>query len=268
MSLRDAAAAAAAAATNGTAAVADATAEALPIEGSQPAPAVPQPAPVPPEVIAYEEATPAGDPEKTTVFVAWNRVMRDVKFVGKNDQVTAGPTRFNYRGVDRALQAFGPACRRHGVTVVPEHIDVHYAPTTTAAGKAARECTVVVTYRIYGPTGDSFTAMSAGESIDTSDKAVPKALAVALRTLLYHMGLVPTGDPDPDAVTIERGEAQIRSAASYRDEALDPNTSKTRLRQIYNELRAQNRLSEVVINEVGDEETIGNLVARIGKERQ
>lgn len=212
------------------------------------------------------EPSPAG-PEPVPVHVAWSRVMGTVGAVGKDQAVTEGPARFKYRGVDDALNVFGPACRLHGVLVLPVHVEASYRDTKTTKGNATRECTVLVTYRIYGPTGDHLEVQAAGESLDSGDKGSAKAQAVALRTLLYHAGLVPTRDSDPDAVNLERGEAPVRPAASYRDEALDRGTSHQRMQQIHYELRQHGRAGELVTNEVGDEEQIGVLIVRIGKER-
>jgi hypothetical protein len=193
--------------------------------------------------------------------------MGTVRSVSKDDAVTSGPARFNYRGVDLALNVFGPACRLHGVLVLPVHVEASYRDTTTSQNKPTRECTVVVSYRIYGPAGDHIEVMAAGESLDSGDRGTAKAQAVALRTLLYHGGLVPTGDQDPDAVTVERGEAPVRTPASYRDEALDLGTSRERMRQVVFELRQHQIANAMVTNEVGDEEAIGALVMRIGAER-
>lgn len=210
---------------------------------------------------------PAEGPEQVPVHVAWARVMMTVGSVAKGDRVKEGPAKFDYRGVDRALNVFGPACRLHGVLVIPTRVQTSYRDTQTSTGKPTRECTAVVTYRIYGPTGEWIEAEAAGESLDTGDKGTAKAQAVALRTLLYHGGLVPTGDTDPDAYNVERGEAPVRSAASYRDEALDQGTSRQRMQQIHYELKQQRRLGELVMNETGDEEQIGALIVRIGNER-
>lgn len=214
-----------------------------------------------------EVAEPGPDgPEQVPVHVAWSRVMGTVGNVAKSKQVTEGP-RFNYRGVDQALNVFGPACRLHGVIVLPVRVEASYRDTKTSTGKTTRECTVVVAYRIYGPTGDHIEVQAAGESLDSGDKGSAKAQSVALRTLLFHGGLVPTGDPDPDAVNIERGEAVIRPAASYRDELLDRGTSRERFAQVRKELLTHRRAGELVTNEVGDEEQIVALLDRVGKER-
>lgn len=209
----------------------------------------------------------ADGPEQVPWYVAWSRVMETVRSVGKNEKVKEGPARFDYRGVDTALNVFGPACRLHGVLVLPIKVETAYRDTKTSTGKPTRECTATVTYRIVGPQGDGIEVQAAGESLDTQDKGTAKAQAVALRTLLYHGGLVPTRDPDPDSVGIERGEAPIRTVASYRDEVLEEQPSAQRMHQIIYELRQQQRFNEITTNEHGDEEPIGAFVQRHGRER-
>lgn len=205
-------------------------------------------------------------PEEVPVHVAWSRVMETVRSVAKDERPSDGP-KYNYRGVDTALNVFGPACRLHGVLVIPTRVQASYRDTTTSRGNATRECTAIVSYRIYGPAGDYIEAEAAGESLDSGDKGSAKAQAVALRTLLFHAGLVPTQDTDPDAHHIERGEAPVRPAASYRDEVLAPGTPRARMLQILNELQQHRMIGAVVQNEVGEEEPIGALVKRIGSER-
>lgn len=208
---------------------------------------------------------PADGPEQVPVHVAWSRVMGTVRPVAKNETGTS--INYTYRGVDTALNVFGPACRLHGVLVLPVKVEASYRDTLTSQKKPTRECTVVVTYRIYGPAGDYIEVQAAGESLDSGDKGSAKAQAVALRTLLYHGGLVPTGDQDPDSANVERGEAPVRTPASYRDEVLDLGTSRQRMLQIRQELAQHRILGATVTNETGDEEAIDDLVVRIGKER-
>lgn len=208
---------------------------------------------------------PADGPEQVPVHIAWSRVMGTVRPVAKNESGTG--INYKFRGVDTALNVFGPACRLHGVLVLPVHVEASYRDTKTSQGKPSRECTVIVTYRIIGPAGDFLEVQAAGESLDNGDKGSAKAQAVALRTLLFLGGLVPTGDQDPDSRNVERGEAPLRPAASYRDEALDPRTSRQRMAQMVYELRQTNRSGETVQNESGDDEPIGALIHRIGAER-
>ncbi|WP_028814457.1 ERF family protein [Streptomyces flavidovirens] len=208
-------------------------------------------------------------PEQVPVWVAWSRVMGEVRGVSKGNWYGKANTTgsYQFRGVDSALNAFGPACRLHGVLVLPIRTETAYRDVKTSGGKPSRECTATVTYRIIGPTGDSIEVQSAGESMDSADKGTAKALSTALRSLLFLGGLVPTNDADPDASNVERGEAPVRSAESYRDEQLDPKTPPSRLDQIRMELRSHGMLNAKVQNETGELETLDSIGGRMYRER-
>lgn len=209
-----------------------------------------------------------GNFEMVPVHIAWLRVRRDVRSIAKNEQYNAAGTRYNFRGVDTVVQAFGPVTLKHGVSVLPTQVVAEYRDTTSSKGNKMRECTVSVTWQIFGPAGDSIQLQSAGEALDSADKGTAKAQSVALRVLLLTSGLVPTGDPDPDSSHIDRGEAPLRPLASYLEEVLNPATSAGRLLQVHAELKASNRLAALVTNDQGAEEGIGALIVRIGQERR
>lgn len=213
---------------------------------------------------------PEGGPESVPVHVAWSRVMGDIRHISKTEEYNAAGTRYNFRGVDRTVNAFAPVLRRHGVLVLPVQVDASYRDFKNNNNKIQRECTATVTWMIIGPAGDTFpsTLQSAGEALDSADKGTAKAQSVALRVLLLTAAMVPTGDPDPDSQYIERGEATVRPAASYVEEVAEPRTSKARLLQIHHELKQTGQLGTLVTNEVGDDEQIGTMVVRIGKERR
>lgn len=209
-----------------------------------------------------------GDPEMVPVHLAWLRVRKEIGGIAKNELYNAAGTRYNFRGVDTVVQAFGPVTMRHGVSVLPVSVIAEYRDTTSSRGNKMRECTVTVTWRIIGPLGDTIELQSAGEALDSADKGTAKAQSVALRVLLLTAGLTPTGDPEPDAAHIDRGEAPIREPAGYVDEIINPRTSPARLRQIHAELKAARQLDALVANENGDDEKIGPMVVRIGTERK
>jgi hypothetical protein len=234
------------------------------VNGTEPAPAY-----IPPAVAAeplpdidIEGPGPDG-PEQVPAVVAWSRVMDDIRGISKNERYSAGNTSYNFRGVDRTVNAFAPVLRRHGVLVVPSKVAATYRDFTNSNKKIQRECTVTVTWTIYGPKGDSFPAETAGEALDSADKGTAKAQSVALRVLLLTAGMVPTGDPDPDSVHIDRGEAQVRSAENYRNEILDPKTSPQRLGVIRNELEGLRMLNSRVANETGELETLDSIGGRM-----
>jgi len=113
--------------------------------------------------------------------------------------------RFNFRGIDAVMNAVGPALRKYGVTILPEDVDVHRSNGTTSNGKQTAEVVLKVTYRVYGPGGDSIHGRVAAEAMDFGDKAIAKAMSVAYRTFLLQALTIPTDEPDPDSESYERG---------------------------------------------------------------
>ncbi|QLQ37960.1 ERF family protein [Micromonospora robiginosa] len=211
------------------------------------------------------------DVDQVPVHTAWARVMADVQSIGKGDRFSAGGGgNYQYRGVDRVLNAVGPALRRHGVMVIPVRTEANYRDVLTAASKKMRECTVTVTYSIRGPRGDEMPAQSCGESMDTGDKGTTKACTVAYRNLLITALSIPTRDPrlDAEASNHERGSAPAPRPADYRDEISDPRTSLGRLKQVAGELQQHNLLAAVVTNEVGEQEPLGAMYSRVVRQRR
>ncbi|GAA3717919.1 ERF family protein [Streptomyces tremellae] len=222
--------------------------------------------PAPDPMADYEPGD--DDPDMVPVAVAWLRVRRDIRAIGKGELYNQSGTRFNFRGVDTVVNVFGPVTLKHGINIMPTQVEATYGEKTTKNGGKMRECSVLVTWTVMGPMGDTFTLQTMGEALDTADKSTTKAQSVALRTLLLSFGLTPTHDKDPDADRIERGtDAPQRSAESYRDEILDPRTTPARLQQISYELGNARMLGQRVQNETGESETLDNLGRRIYDER-
>jgi hypothetical protein len=208
------------------------------------------------------------DPEsaKLSAIKAWSRVRRDVRAVAKADQFTGGAT-YQFRGVERAINAFSPATLRHGVNVIPVHKESVYKETRTSGGKPQCDCTVTVTWHVYGPNDDFFVGESCGQATDTQDKASAKAQSVAFRVFLYEAGMIPTNEPEPENTAHDRGEAQARDPQDYFTEILKKSTSRERFQQIRKELLNLRLAREVIVNEDGEPEEVVAALDRIGKER-
>lgn len=233
----------------------------------QPAPERPTIETAPLEDINYDGNT-ITDAAVVPVHVAWARVMADVQSISKGDERSDVGGRYMFRGVDRVVNAVGPALRRHGVLVLPARVvEKEYTETKTSGGKAMQDCTVTVEWMIVGPAGDLLPPVqSVGQANDTGDKATAKAMSVAQRVLFLTSLQIPTQDPDVDRGH-ERGERPVPKAADYRDEILHPATSVGRLRVISGELRRHGLDGVSVVNEVGNDEPLGQLLVRIGTER-
>jgi hypothetical protein len=130
------------------------------------------------------------------------RVRDDVGIIGKGDRNTQ--QNFLFRGVDRVLNTVGPAMVRHGVNCYPELQSLDYRDVVTSKGTRMREVTVQVAYHYVGPEGDMQVTIVPGEAMDAGDKAVSKAMSVALRTAHIQTFQIPTGDADPDSQTFTR----------------------------------------------------------------
>jgi hypothetical protein len=241
------------------------------------APAEPKPATLPEPTDTTTEPLPAieytgpiADVAQVPVYVAFARVMADVQTVRKDDQRNDTGGRYNFRGVDRVVNAVGPALRRHGVLVLPaEVLSVEYRESRTKSGSVMQDCTVRIRWTVVGPMGDVLPSQleSAGQATDTQDKATSKATSVAQRVLFLSALHIPTEDPTIDQGH-DRGEAPMPKPADYRDEALNSGTPLGRLRQMRGEVGRHGLARVLVTNEVGDEEELLALIDRIGRERR
>jgi hypothetical protein len=222
---------------------------------------------------------------KPTVVELLTNVMRDVQAVGKDGRnLEQG---YMFRGVDAVVKAVGPKLREHGVLVLPMLEKASYRDVQTSRGKPSRESTVEVRYRFYGPAGDFIDAVVPGEAMDFGDKGVAKAMSVAYRIVLLQALCIPTDEPEPDAATYERAQEQWDSATparrpvspsaadgmrvaavEVRDKTLDPAADFAAIQGIYRGAKDRDLLTVMVPNEHGDEEALGALIIRIGKERQ
>jgi hypothetical protein len=208
------------------------------------------------------------DAEQVPVAVAWARVMADVQSISKKDRRDDPGGHYDFRGVDRVVNAVGPALRRHGVLVLPTKILAkEYGETRTSKGSVMQECKVTVQWTVIGPGGDTLPPLeSAGEATDTQDKSTAKAISVAQRVLFLTSLQIPTQDPETDRGH-ERGERPMPKATDYRDEIVHPATSLGRLRTIHGEIQRHGLADTPVVNEVGEDEALGELLARVGRER-
>lgn len=138
-----------------------------------------------------------------TVLQALNAVKSAVGAVGKTERNSQQG--YAFRGVDAVVNAAAPELNKHGVVVIPQLISVEYDTVPVGRNQTPiPHARVTVRYRFYGPAGDYIDAVVPGESMDSGDKATPKAMSVAWRTALIQTLNLPTGDVDPDATTYER----------------------------------------------------------------
>src|SRR5690606_25832280 len=121
------------------------------------------------------------NPELPAVHTALAAVMEDVRVVKKGDRNQSQG--FSFRGIDAVMNAVGPVLRKHGVVIRPQVVE-QTAETVEVGQKRTpmRLVTLTVRYSFVGPRGDEFVVEVPGEAMDSGDKAISKAMSVALRT--------------------------------------------------------------------------------------
>lgn len=208
------------------------------------------------------------------VYLALARARADMPKVTKKELYNAAGTRYNFRGVDRVVNATRPVLARHGLVVFPELLHVDRRDVARKGGEGRSVETVVqVRFHVVGPQGDELPPLVVlGEALDTSDKGAAKAMSVAWRVALIQLLHIATGDPDPDSMMIERGDIDrgqpVFDPEEYRRRALNAQTTHAELNQMINDLKALGQGHQMVANEFGEQERLGSMIYRIRNERR
>ncbi len=147
-----------------------------------------------------------------SVHVRWNAVLAALPAIGK-DSVNKQQG-FNYRSVDTVLDYVKPLFARLGIHVIPEKQSAFYDERQVKSGATMYVCKLTVDWRIYGVSGDSFTAQTVGEGTDMGDKATSKAQTMAFKYLLWPaLAIASNEDPDgetPEQTTATQPSQQVR----------------------------------------------------------
>lgn len=133
-----------------------------------------------------------------TVYEAWLAVMEDVGAIGKDEKANAGSYSYQFRGVERTVNAVQPVLIKHGVTVIPFRMTADTYEYQTNKNKREEMARVTTTWLVTGPAGDSFQMQSIGAASDGGDKAVVQAASVAQRIGLLQGLQIPTADAESD----------------------------------------------------------------------
>ncbi|MBV7412326.1 ERF family protein [Dermabacteraceae bacterium TAE3-ERU27] len=134
---------------------------------------------------------------KLSALESMSAVMGIVRGLGKHQ--TNQHFRFNFRGIDDVMNAVGPALREVGAVITPRVLSKDRVVGQNGKGGAYIATVVEVEYTWHGPDGSTITSSAFGESFDTGDKSMAKAMSVAYRTYLLQALCLPTDEPDPDA---------------------------------------------------------------------
>jgi hypothetical protein len=131
--------------------------------------------------------------------------MRDICKIGIGK--TSKADKYNYRGIDAAMNEMSPILVNHKITVTPRYSELSLTKYERTEGKFSHCVTVKGSFTFTAPDDSSVVAEAYGESIDAGDKATIKAQTVAFRTVLFQQFIVPLmsmdseldddGEPEP-----------------------------------------------------------------------
>jgi hypothetical protein len=106
-----------------------------------------------------------------------------------------------YRGIEQVQNAIKPLLAKHGVTIVPEVLEIRREVHQTKNGTNLYVTVLRVAHHFYAKDGSFVSAVTTGEGMDSADKSANKALSVAFKYACFEVFNIPTEDmalSDPD----------------------------------------------------------------------
>ena len=155
----------------------------------------------------------------TLIFESLAAVMLGLDAIGKNKKNQQQG--FQYRGIDDAYNALHPLFKEHGVVSAPEVLSVSREERQTKNGGNLIYSVATIKYTFYAKDGSNISCVVAGEGMDSGDKSMNKAMAVAHKYALMQLFCIPTEDmPDPDKESHQVAKAKKAVANTDKPEGL------------------------------------------------
>jgi hypothetical protein len=108
---------------------------------------------------------------------------------------------FKFRGIDDVYNEIHSILAKHKVFTSPEVLKMDREERQSASGGVKIYSILTIKYTFYAEDGSSFTAVTVGEGMDSSDKASNKSMSVAHKYALLQVFCIPTvekKDPEDD----------------------------------------------------------------------
>lgn len=143
-----------------------------------------------------------------TIYEMIPKIAAEIGSIGKSQR--NAQQGFNFRGIDDVYNRVGPIMAKHGVFSVPQVVETHQEliEITNKSGqvKKMNHVRVTVMYDFCASDGSSIRLVVAGESMDSGDKAVSKAMAIAHKYAFFQLFSIPVAGEDPDAESHDLNE--------------------------------------------------------------
>ena len=146
----------------------------------------------------------------TKVYAAIAGVMADLASTGIAKEQRNNAQNYQFRGIDDVYNALAPILSSRGLVILPRVMARDVKERTSARGGIMLHVSVDVEYDIVSSEdGSRHTVRSAGEAMDSGDKATNKALSAAYKYMAFQTFCIPTeGENDADFESPEIGGAK------------------------------------------------------------
>lgn len=150
--------------------------------------------------------------EKLGIYKAIAGIIADIGAVGK-DKVNKVQG-FKYRSVDDVYSVLNPALAKNKVFILPEVLEQNREIRTNKNGTQMACVILKMKYSLYADDGSFIETILLGEAMDTGDKAINKAMAIAYKYLCFQVFCIPVEEmDDPDA---DRPEMEGKSSSGSK----------------------------------------------------
>jgi hypothetical protein len=102
---------------------------------------------------------------------------------------------YKFRGIDSVYNFIQPILAANGLFIRSEIQDVQRSERPSKSGGVMTFVQIRSRYYIVAPDGSSIWSDAIGESMDSGDKSVPKAMSVAQKYFFLQTFCIPTEDP-------------------------------------------------------------------------
>lgn len=146
------------------------------------------------------------------IYKAISEVMKKMKAVARDRQMTEGGARYKFRGIDEMYNTLGPVMAEVGIFTAPTVLHAERKEVVSRNGSKGTHIALRVQYRFYADDGSFFDTVTEGEAIDYGDKAANKAQSIAHKYAITQTFIVRTEDQeqdDPDTSAPDAGVVKV-----------------------------------------------------------
>jgi hypothetical protein len=163
-----------------------------------------------------------------SIYKALTEINKGITAIGKNR--TNQQQGFKFRGIDDVMNELHSLFAENEVIILPEVLKIDSTERTNKSGGILFCVKVSVRFDFVHSSGEKASCILVGEAMDSGDKAVNKAMSIALKYALLQMFLIPTEeDKDPDTATHEVKQV-------VKKESAPPESSQTNWLEMENAL--------------------------------